>query len=282
MKLVETLEDIKENINTLEEYRTNSTFAQEAWYKDRIKRGTCFYVYKLDETIRFAPSRFIGYINNDAKKHESSDSIDGRITNVRIKEILGFPPELNQSVENFYTSFCRSLDIEANLTGSFGAPRKYWIENGLNLDLDDLDKVQQDVGEIDGDQSLSNTEKETLTKARKGQGQFRNDLIDYWEGCSITGCKEVGLLRASHIKPWKYSKNEERLDVYNGLLLTPNFDLLFDQGYISFSDNGEIMISELLDNDSKIVFDINDKIQIYINEKHKTYLKFHRKSVFKN
>lgn len=281
MDLVETLDDIKNNINILEEYRTDSSLDQEAWYKDRIKRGTCFYVYKLGGTIRFAPSRFIGYVNNHAEKHDNSDSLDGRITNTRIKKILGFSPEPNRSVESFYHNFCQSLGIKANLTGNFGAPRKFWIEEGLDLDLDELDQIQKDVGEIDDDSSITETEKETLVKARKGQGKFRNALIEYWAGCSITGCEEVSLLRASHIKPWKYSKNKERLDVYNGLLLTPNFDLLFDQGFISFSDDGEIMISGLLNNDSTVIFAINDEITININENHKKYLKFHRNNVFK-
>ena len=87
------------------------------------------------------------------------------------------------------------------------------------------------------------TEAEALVKARVGQGKFRNNLIEYWKGCSVTNCKYITILIASHIKPWKDSSNKERLDVYNGLLLLPNIDKLFDKGYISFRDTGKIMIS---------------------------------------
>ena len=170
MNLVDTLDDIKININILEEYRTDNSLGQVAWYKDRIKRGTCFYVYKLDGAIHFAPSRFIGYVNNNVEKHDDSETLDGRITNTRIKEILGFPPEPNQSVESFYHIFCKSLDIKPNLTGNFGAPRKFWVEEGLDLELDEEDKFQKDIDEIEDDSSITETEKKFLTKARKGQG----------------------------------------------------------------------------------------------------------------
>ncbi len=50
-------------------------------------------------------------------------------------------------------------------------------------------------------------------------------------------------LRASHIKPWRDSSNQERLDGENGFLLTPSIDHLFDRGFISFEDSGRLLIS---------------------------------------
>jgi putative restriction endonuclease len=50
-------------------------------------------------------------------------------------------------------------------------------------------------------------------------------------------------LRASHIKPWRVSTDNEKLDGNNGLLLAPHIDHLFDQGYISFTDEGELLVS---------------------------------------
>ncbi|MDX1521473.1 MAG: HNH endonuclease signature motif containing protein, partial [Anaerolineae bacterium] len=70
-------------------------------------------------------------------------------------------------------------------------------------------------------QDLSDTEREAIIQSRIGQGKFRTMLINYWQCCAVTGCQNETLLRASHIKPWRNSKNEERLDVYNGLLLIP-------------------------------------------------------------
>jgi hypothetical protein len=87
---------------------------------------------------------------------------------------------------------------------------------------------------------LQETTRETIVQSRIGQGQFRLSLIAYWQGCSVTGCSQVEILKASHIKPWRDCTNDERLNVYNGLLLLPNLDACFDIGFVSFSDEGKI------------------------------------------
>ncbi|WP_026452391.1 HNH endonuclease [Aequorivita capsosiphonis] len=66
---------------------------------------------------------------------------------------------------------------------------------------------------------LSRTEKEILVKYRLQQGKFRKSLLLYWEGCSITECKNSALLIASHIKPYSESDDYEKYDTNNGLLL---------------------------------------------------------------
>lgn len=126
---------------------------------------------------------------------------------------------------------------------------------------------------------ITKTQKEILIRARIGQGQFRQNLISHWKGCAVTGFKETNLLIASHIKPWRYASNSERLDPFNGLLLTPNLDKAFDQGYISFKDDGSIQISTHLKNPA--ILDITKNMQISnVNENHKKYLQFHRNKVF--
>ena len=68
---------------------------------------------------------------------------------------------------------------------------------------------------------LEETTRDAVVKSRLGQGVFRAKLVEIWDGCSVTGCKTIEVLRASHIKPWRSSSNSERLDPYNGLLLLP-------------------------------------------------------------
>ena len=51
------------------------------------------------------------------------------------------------------------------------------------------------------------------------------------------------MLLASHIKPWRDSNHQERLDKFNGLLLLANLDKAFDLGFISFDDSGKVPIS---------------------------------------
>ncbi|MCX2573643.1 HNH endonuclease [Pedobacter sandarakinus] len=78
------------------------------------------------------------------------------------------------------------------------------------------------------------TEKQTLMLMRIGQGKYREDLIKIWGECSISKFPDVSLLVASHIQPWRKRVNQERIDPYNGLLLLPNYDKVFDKGLIKF------------------------------------------------
>lgn len=131
----------------------------------------------------------------------------------------------------------------------------------------------------------SNTETERTVRARIGQDTFRTSLIDYWEGgCAVTGICLNEILRASHAKPWAECESDaERLDVFNGLLLTANIDALFDQGLISFSDNGTVIISNRLQGEllNKLLPE-GDKTSLRkISEGHKKYLEWHRTRVFK-
>lgn len=139
---------------------------------------------------------------------------------------------------------------------------------------------------IESDQSLSVTEKAALVKARRGQGKFKSNLMKIETCCRVTGVSDPRLLIASHIKSWaSCDSNFERLDGNNGLLLTPNVDKLFDSGFISFDDNGKLLIS------SKI--EIDDLIKLGFSSGHKTnvgafnkmqifYLDFHRRYIFKS
>lgn len=81
---------------------------------------------------------------------------------------------------------------------------------------------------------------ERIIKQRVGQGYFRRALLDYWGGCCpLTGIHEEAMLRASRIVPWAECRSdEERLDVYNGLLLAEHWDAAFDRGLVSFTDDG--------------------------------------------
>lgn len=96
--------------------------------------------------------------------------------------------------------------------------------------IQDIDEFNMTYTEV------SETEREAIVQSRVGQGKFREDLIRYWGKCAVTGCELIKILKASHIKPWRYSSNIERLDKFNGLLLIPNLDSTFDNGLISFDN----------------------------------------------
>ncbi|MBY0453819.1 MAG: HNH endonuclease [Burkholderiaceae bacterium] len=117
--------------------------------------------------------------------------------------------------------------------------------------------------------------------ARRGQEQFRADLMQVWGGaCAVTGltCNEV--LRASHVKPWANSTAPERLDSNNGLLLSANLDALFDKGLITFDNNGQMQISPRLSASHRTALSLPMALRHVPNQQLAVYLDHHRKNVF--
>jgi 5-methylcytosine-specific restriction enzyme A len=89
------------------------------------------------------------------------------------------------------------------------------------------------------------TERKGLVTSRVGQGAYRKSILFRWNfKCAVTNYAKPDILIASHIVPWKGASNEERLDVANGILLSPTYDALFDRAFISFENNGKIILSD--------------------------------------
>ncbi len=101
------------------------------------------------------------------------------------------------------------------------------------------DELVIDEHELFADDNLTRTERRQLTLARIGQGLFKARVAELEPACRITGLSLQKHLVASHVKPWRDSSSEERLDGANGLLLSPHVDHLFDRGLLSFRDRGD-------------------------------------------
>ena len=102
-------------------------------------------------------------------------------------------------------------------------------------------------------------------------------------GIIITKIDDARLLVASHIKPWSISTNFERLDHYNGLMLTPTFDRLFDQGFITFKNDGKVEISNHISdkNSERLRLENNQWYHIPHLKNRSSYLKYHMDTIFK-
>jgi putative restriction endonuclease len=224
LELVATHGDIDLNIATAEQYRCAPASADFVGYTSLIKLGTCFLPYVADGKLRFMPSRFIGYKNNDLAQHAQNDDRNGRETNVVLNRILGSQPVADTRIEQLYIDFCHELHIAPNKTGNFGVARRYWLTRDVIALLADVE-----VARVAGDPAIPPTTRQAIIEARIGQGRFRRDVIAYWGGsCAATGCGSTGVLRASHIKPWWGSSDVERVDPYNGkrginTVLTPAY-----------------------------------------------------------
>jgi hypothetical protein len=124
------------------------------------------------------------------------------------------------------------------------------------------------------------TEREGLVVSRVGQGYFRNQLIQKFDyKCAVTSSGVKAVLIASHIVPWREATETERLDVNNGILLSPLYDALFDKHLISFDNLGKVILSSKLplEEAKKLGVDLNASITI--DSYMESYLIRHRKLI---
>lgn len=141
-----------------------------------------------------------------------------------------------------------------------------------------------DIEEIKHDIHLSETEKLQLCSCRVGQGKYRDELLKIWRGrCAVTGCETDKMLIASHIKPWRWANNEERLSASNGLLLAPHLDRAFDQGLITFApdDRCRIVISPSFRHPESVAISSDMSLNSsLVPEETRNYLIFHNEKIF--
>ncbi len=218
--------------------------------------------------------------------HPAHESLKENLSS--IKEVISHSDYWYHSSN--MTLFPKRLNRGKNAIG-YGIPFGFESETSLKnfikaLITDDNDESDNPFADIKAAEiqlsKVSETIREALIEARIGQGPYRKKLSEYWGGCAVTGCKSIELLIASHAKSWKKSDNYERLDHFNGLLLTPNLDKAFDKGYITFKDNREIILSSILSNSSKETLGINESMKLNkIDPKHCPYLEWHRQNIFK-
>jgi hypothetical protein len=142
-----------------------------------------------------------------------------------------------------------------------------------------ISTLPDDLREIEAS-SRDATTKEQLIDARLGQGDFRKAVIARETKCRVTGLANTELLIASHIKPWSACDDAERLSGDNGLLLSPHIDKLFDRGYLSFEDDGAMLISDTA-KEALACWGITPKNVGAFHPKQKEFLAWHRKHLHK-
>jgi hypothetical protein len=138
--------------------------------------------------------------------------------------------------------------------------------------------------EASADQVMTGpTFREQLVRARRGQGVFRANVLLREEACRVTRVSEPRHLKASHIKPWRDATDSERLDGANGLLLSPHIDHLFDEGYITFSRNQELVIVPEVRDKLLDAWGIDGGVRVGdFTREQDAYLDYHRANVFKH
>lgn len=139
-----------------------------------------------------------------------------------------------------------------------------------------LDDTSLDLVAIDHDPSLEATTRKQLIDARIGQGAYRQGLEERWGGkCAVLGVTNKRVLRASHVKPWRLSNNQERLDPNNGLLLSAHLDALFDAGLITFSSSGDMIVASDLLGSYRELLQLGARLRHKPSPELQRYLQYH-------
>ena len=142
------------------------------------------------------------------------------------------------------------------------------------------DNLQRRIAAND---SVPETTRQALIQARRGQGLFKQNVSAYERECRITHVDNPVHLIASHIKPWREASDEERLSGGNGLLLTPSIDHLFDRGFISFDDDGGVLVSPVADRESLHRMGVDCTRPLFagrFNSDQRHFLDYHRQEIF--
>ena len=134
---------------------------------------------------------------------------------------------------------------------------------------DFLKEIDVNDESIFTEKQIFTTDAERLVKVRLIQNKFRKKLFDFYPYCAVTG-----------FKPWAKCDGNEKVDVYNGFLLSPNFDRLFDQGFITFLDTGIVQISKKLNEIDKEFFSIPTHLKLHLDVKHLPYLHYHQNEIY--
>ncbi len=207
--------------------------------------------------------------------------VEERVARLRVE----YPVSLTTiDIEEFRKMLQREISLmhrdPAAMKGG-NAQKKIRIFMSKRVDSRRVVSKKGETGAADQEEThapgLTETERNYLKAARLGQGQFRSDLIKKFIGvCPVTGINDSRLIIASHIKPWNVSTNAERLDVHNGILFSALADRLFDQGLVSFSDVGEVMVSPSLSTADRDNCGIESWAQLRLSDQGRRYMEYHR------
>lgn len=278
--------------------KKNSNGSNNEFYKNmtRARSGDLVFSYS-DSQIKF-----IGIVLEKAKEHTNLDisrkeyeNRDGwklpvyfiKLTeNIRLKDNL--TEDIIDSLDAYdkYSPFLKTGNAKqgayfSEVKNSLFLALKKLINNFGDI-VNDLNNMVNYLNNCIEMEEIIETEKEAIIKQRIGQSVFKKNVNEIEKYCRLTKIDNIDFLIASHIKPWKDCNSSERLDKNNGLLLSPHIDKLFDNGYISFENNGDVIISKKLPKNILEKWYIKDAMNVgEFNSEQSRYLEYHRKNILK-
>ncbi|MGE4259970.1 HNH endonuclease [Shewanella sp.] len=258
-------------------------------YMPHVQKGDIIFCNRDQNIIYVAVAKSDSY--NAARPETRAYkewSTDGHKVDVEL-HILPTPIEFKEVSDHLFENFNDDCDPKL-ITVNNTVSQNYLVslpEGAGSYLLALVGQVADKISECQDDvrsegRPVSETKRKVLADARIGQGKYRKELLALWDNkCPLTGVDVKELLIASHILPWSQSDNKQRLDPYNGFPFSPNIDKLFDKGYVSFGDDGAIMVKKAVSTKTLQQLGLNRESKLKgLKPAHKAYLQKHRE-IFK-
>ena len=189
--------------------------------------------------------------------------------NIRLRELKESREATRCWDNEVFLGFCRFVGEKKDNVVPAAMRRKMAAQRAV--------KIQQEIDKL----GLTGEEKESVVKIRVNQDIYRDALLKRYHSCALCKVNNPQLLVASHIKPWADSTPDERLDEDNGFLFCPNHDKLFDRGFISFGEDGRIMISEEMTQINCLFMNVSADMKVELTDRQKMFLEYHRDNIFR-
>lgn len=234
---------------------SNSSFKRSVTTESSIREIN--FVVKTIEHAKCLPEKYLGVIiSTDINEYH-----EGYISKEKLEQLYR-----NESQSQFerrkYNQIGYLKGLLKKLDGIIYVSQSFSLEK-------DNEKVQiENIQEIRGRDSY-------LQRLYKQQLQKESQRIFGKIKCMVEQL-EYPVLIASHIKPYRYSNDDEAFDPNNGLLLSKTLDSLFDLNYISFEDDGTIIFYSRVPEDVKQFWSNYRLDNRFITPKRLIYLAYHR------
>jgi len=256
--LLKYIEEAETEYKSPEQEYKNKSSLWEDWKKNATEIRSIpqnvveFHIFRSN----VAPPRI--YIN-------SNDSIYGLLRKIALPQI----------------SYLSALKIKSR-TGEILYYFKPFIDYYYFGGGDHPSVIEKEQVEIEINKNINQRVKDQIVRARLGQGRYREGLMREFPYCLMTNVSDERLLIASHIKPWAKSDNVEKIDPKNGFMLTPTYDKLFDRGFITFENDGALLISPWISpmNQKRLNLSPRKKYSFELIGREQ-YLHYHRENIFK-
>lgn len=198
-------------------------------------------------------------------------------------------PIFNNNYECINKKIIKYEDFFYNGTLGSGDKDFYYfiLENDKPLEIDIFETSNQVIIDAINEKNYDLLGRETtirvLSNIRLNTNTLRaKTLLRDKNKCQLCGISDSKLLICSHIQPWR--TGSARLDLNNVITLCILHDSLFDKGYITFDDEGNLIKSDInviyIEPVASFMEKSYNKLELTLTAKMIKYLKHHRMDIF--